>query len=117
MRLSRYLSYPWREGAVKAVKAGRLLSAAIAVLVLILGTLTAGARLPSISQHARTRHTDKAIRYVEEARDPAETPEIETCSSIPRGALPLPKPYTPAPNLPKLTGAFPLEVLRAPPQA
>jgi len=117
MRLSRYLSYPWRGETAKAVKAGRLLSAAIAVLVLILGTLTAGARLPSISQHARTRHTDKAIRYVEEARDPAETPEIKTCSSIPRSTPPQPKLYTAASNLPKLPGAFPLEVLRAPPQA
>ena len=117
IRLIRPLPDVSCRGTEVAAALGRLLYAGIVVLVVTVGTLAAGSRLPTFGQYASTWHTAKIARVAENDNDEAAPLQIEDFWSYPRDVIPEPRPYSLAPNLPNLTGAFPQQVLRVPPRA
>lgn len=113
----RYLREVSFRGTAVATAVGRLLFAVIAVLIVTVGTVTAGSRLPTVGRCSASWHTAKIVRMTQKGGDEAETLQVETVCSCPREVTAQPKPYPAGPSLPTLTGAFPQDALRAPPRA
>jgi hypothetical protein len=98
---------------------GRLLLAAIAVLLLTVGTLATRARLPNEGAKSNTWHTAKITRMLECGSDEVRSPQVKKTPSYPPKVTIRLTEYVPAETVsfPNLTTAFPQHVLRAPPQS
>jgi hypothetical protein len=100
-----------------------VLFAAIAVLVVTVGTLAAGSRLLTGNSNTNAWHTSKIARMAasegESERESERTGSLQTERY--RLAGPeirfKPQAYSPSSNPLTHTGAFPQQVLRAPPRA
>jgi len=98
---------------------GRVLFAAIALLVVTVGTLAAGSRLPTGASNTNAWHTAKLARMVGSASESERTESLQTerfCFARPEIRF-KPRAYFPSSNPLTHTGAFPQQTLRAPPRA
>jgi hypothetical protein len=105
------------RGTAAATVAGRMLAVGIVVLIVTVGTLAAGSRLPTIGRYANTRHTVTTVRLAKTDREEADALAAEDFCAYPRDAISERPAYRRASPPPPLTGAFPPNCLRAPPQS
>jgi hypothetical protein len=106
-----------RQGRSVAGMMGRLFITGVALLVVSVGTLAAGSRLPSTSRGSSTWHTAKIARMAEKGDDTARSVRAEEARSYPPDAIPQPRVSFPTDDyfVPTLNEVWPQHAFRAPP--